>query len=370
MKLYKIFNPKAYVRKAQFIDGRRRYRRYFRQIWPERADLENLKNDFKFRPVISIIVPTYNTTPKFFMAMIESVLGQVYENWQLVIVDDASPNPAVRKLIKKYAATDSRISHRFLKKNRHIAGATNAGFEIAKGQFVALLDHDDVLWPNALYEVVRALNRDRKLDLIYTDEDKMSPDGRRHRDPFLKPDWNPDLLLSINYITHFTVIRKKIIDQIGGEDGRYNGAQDWDLFLRATEATTAAKIFHIPKILYSWRAHDESTAKSFAVKPYVIDSQRRLLEAAFSRRGLKNGDYQLFENSGIWTRKIKKQNSKTGRLDFDKIKGLALNSRQIRRHIGRNSLIHHYYSHAQYNIDGELFTPNKALKSTKGEKCI
>jgi glycosyltransferase involved in cell wall biosynthesis len=353
----------AYVRKLQFLDGRRRYARYFKRTWPSLEDLDEVRRaDFKYRPLISIIVPTYNTKHQFFVEMVESVLAQTYDNWQLVIVDDASPNEAVRKLAEKYAAADQRIVCKFLKKNHHIAGATNEGFKVATGEFVSLLDHDDILFPNALYEIVKALNHNKKLDFIYTDEDKVSFDGRRHRDAFLKPDWNPSLLMSINYITHFTTIRKSLVDKIGGEDGNYNGAQDWDLFLRATEATTADKIFHIPKVLYSWRVHDESTAKSFSAKSYVVDSQRRLLEAALNRRGYKKSDYELFENSGIWTIKFQNQNPKHGRTDLDKIKGLASTAKQIHKNLGYNSLTEYNYTHAQYDVDGELFTPRETYR--------
>jgi glycosyltransferase involved in cell wall biosynthesis len=307
-------------------------------------------------------VPTYNTKPEFFVEMVESVLAQAYQNWELVLVDDASPNANIRQMIEDHAAKDSRIKYKFLKKNHHIAGATNEGFKIVHGEFVSLLDHDDILWPNALYEIAKALNSQPNLDLIYSDEDKVSHNGQRHRDPFLKPDWNSDLLLSMNYITHFTTIRKKIIDKIGGESGEFNGAQDWELFLRATEATTGERIFHIPKILYSWRIHDESTAKSFSAKSYVIDSQSKLLKAALARRGYKESSYELFENSGIWTVKSKNQKLRHGKFDFDKIKGLALNSKEIHKNIGYNSLIQYNYSHAQYDIDGELFTPEEVYR--------
>jgi glycosyltransferase involved in cell wall biosynthesis len=363
VKVSKVFNPRAYLRKLQSIDGRRRYGKYFRTIWSSPADLRKLRQEkLAYQPLISIIVPTYNTKPEFFTAMIESVFCQVYQNWELVLVDDASPNGEVRELIRHYAERDKRITYKFLRKNHHIAGATNVGFKLARGEFVSLLDHDDILWSDALFEIAKVLNHDRKLDLIYTDEDKTSYDGVKHRDPFLKPDWNADLLLSINYITHFTTIRKTIIDKIGGENGKYNGAQDWDLYLRATEATTPPRIYHIPKILYSWRVHDGSTAKSFASKSYVVDSQRGLLEAALARRGYKKSDYQLFENSGVWTYKIKNQKPLHSQPDLNQIEGLSLNAKQIRKNLGRNSLTNYNYTHAQYNRNGKLFVPEKIYR--------
>jgi Glycosyltransferases, probably involved in cell wall biogenesis len=363
MALPKVFNPKSYIKKIQYLDGHRRYQKYFRKIYPAPDYLKTIKSEkFVYQPLISIIVPTYNTKKEFFIEMIESVFCQTYSNWELVIIDDASTDANVRDLIKHYAKRDHRIRFQFQKKNLHISGATNEGFELATGEFVSLLDHDDILWPNALYEIVKALNENRNIDLIYTDEDKLSYDGIRHQDPFLKPDWNSELLLSINYITHFTTIRKKIIDKIGGEDSKYNGAQDWDLYLRATEATTDEKIYHIPKILYSWRIHDDSTAKAFSTKSYVVNSQRNLLKNALQRRGYNKSDYELYENFGIWTRKIKNQKVQHGKVNLDRIKGLALSASEIRKNIGRNSLTEYNYSHAQYNVDGKLFIPEEMYR--------
>jgi glycosyltransferase involved in cell wall biosynthesis len=363
MKFTKVLNPKTYIRKLQFIDGMRRYDKYFRSIWPARKYLETISQEvFKYQPLISIIVPTHNTSEDFFREMIESVFRQTYKNWELVVIDDASDKPHVRRLIKQYADRDKRITFTFLNTNHHIAGATNKGFKIARGEFVSLLDHDDILWPNTLYEIVKALNKNKNLDLIYTDEDKMTHDGSRHRDPFLKPDWNPDLLLSMNYITHFTTIRKKLIDKIGGEKEEYNGAQDWDLFLRASEATSADKIHHIPKILYSWRIHDESTAKSFSTKSYVFDSQRKVLQDALKRRGFEKTDYKLYNKAGIWTVKTDNNNIRHGKLNYDLIEGLALKTREIHKNIGYFSLIKYNYLHAQYTVNSKLFIPEDVYR--------
>ena len=363
MKLPKILNPKAYIRKIQFIDGRRRYDKYFRSIWPSPEYIKMIRSEkFKYNPLISVIVPTYNTPKDFFIEMIESVICQVYQNWELVIIDDASTKSEVRDMIRSYAKKDSRIKYKFLKTNHHIAGATNEGFKMALGEFISLFDHDDILWPNALYEIVKSLNTNKEFDIIYTDEDKMSYDGVRHRDPFLKPDWNEGLLLSINYFTHFTTIRRKIIEKVNGEDGRYNGAQDWDLFLRATEVTQPERIHHISKILYSWRIHDASTAKSFSNKSYVVESQKKMLEAALERRKIKKSDYKLYENSGVWTYKIKDKKVLHGKMNFNNIKGLALTSKEIHRNIGRYSLIGYNYSHAQYDIDEVLFVPEEIYR--------
>lgn len=252
----------------------------------EIAKLRKEQKKFTYNPLISIIVPTYNTDISFLHDCIGSVLGQVYENWELVIVDDASPNKEVREVIKAYAKDDDRIKYKFLKKNVNISGATNEAVELATGEFIGIFDHDDLLWPNALFEVAKALNIDKMIDFIYSDEDKITEDRFEHLGYFFKPDWNPDFLRSVNYFTHFTVVRKSIFEKVGGERGEYDGAQDWDLYLRIVNETQ--KIHHIPKVLYSWRVHDLSTAKSTDSKPYVIEAQRKALNDDLARRGISD----------------------------------------------------------------------------------
>ena len=234
--------------------------------------------------------------------MVESVLSQTYDNWELILVDDASPDESTRELIKEFIKKDARIVHKFLETNHHIAGATNEGIKMAKGEFVSLFDHDDILWPNALYEVVKALNHDKKLNFIYTDEDKIDGDNRfSHKDLFFKPDWNPELLRSVNYITHFTTIRKSVLDEFGYEDGSYNGTQDWELFLRITRNIDAKTIYHVPTIVYSWRVHDKSTAKSVSVKPYVFEAQEKALKDDLTARGIKNAVPIRDKKTNYWT---------------------------------------------------------------------
>ncbi len=269
---------------------------------PDFIDLIGLKassDELRFRPLISIIVPTYDTDIDFLHECIDSVRAQVYENWELCIVDDASPSSEVRKEIQAYAEADERIKYKFLKTNRHIAGATNAAIELATGDFISLLDHDDILWPNALYEVVKALNKDKTLDLIYTDEDKITEDRHEHIGAFFKPDWNPDFLKSVNYITHFATLSKGVLTKVGGLREDYNGAQDWDLFLRVTDATS--KVHHIPKVVYSWRVHDGSTAKDTNAKPYVVEAQRRALTDDLGRKGITDAKVERDKkHTGYW----------------------------------------------------------------------
>jgi GT2 family glycosyltransferase len=240
---------------------------------------------FKNKPLISIVLPIYNTDHGYLHDCIDSVLSQIYENWELCIADDASTDKKVRDIIQEYAKKDKRIKYIFLKDNKHISGATNEAIALATGEFIALLDHDDVLWPNALYDVVKALNGDPSIDFLYTDEDKIFNSKADHVGPFFKPDWNPDFLHSVNYITHLAVARKSIIDKVGGLRSEYNGAQDWDLFLRLARNTK--NIYHIPRIAYSWRIHDLSTAKSTESKPYVVEAQKRAIEDDLRAKGVK-----------------------------------------------------------------------------------
>lgn len=278
------------------------YASWIEKNFPDFIDIANLRvenSTLTYTPLISIVVPTYNTDHDFLRDCIESVQAQIYENWELVIVDDASTDEAVRTLVKEYAKKDTRIVYKFLKKNKHIAGATNEALALAKGEYVGLFDHDDLLWPNALFEVVTALNKDKTIDFIYTDEDKIGLNRHDHFSPFFKPDWNPDFLHSVNYITHFSVIRKTILDDIKGFRAEYNGAQDWDLFMRITSVTD--RVHHIPKVLYSWRVHEQSTAMSTDSKPYVVEAQKRALHDDLARKGRPDANCEQDPaHTGYW----------------------------------------------------------------------
>lgn len=240
-------------------------------------------SQFSYKPLISIIVPVYNVDEKWLRKCIESVRNQLYPNWELCIADDASPKKHIREVLNEYMQLDSRIKVVFREENGHISECSNSALAIANGEFVGLLDHDDELAIDALYENVKLLNKHPNADLIYSDEDKITEEGERHS-PFFKPDWSPDLLLSQMYICHFSIYRKSIIDQIGGFRKGYEGSQDHDLALRFTELTDA--IYHIPKILYHWRSIPESTASGAVVKNYSDDSGYKALQDAVIRRGL------------------------------------------------------------------------------------
>lgn len=234
---------------------------------------------FKHRPLVSIILPLYNTPEHFLRQCLDSVLAQTYDNWELCVADDASPEPHVRQVVDEYATKHPNIKFTRLSANQHIVGASNEALKLARGEFIGLLDHDDLLLPNALFEVVDELNRHPDADLIYSDEDKVD-ENDIHVEPFFKPDWSPDFLLSCNYITHFAFLRKTIVDKIGGFRFGTEGAQDWDLFLRFT--AESQKVYHVSKILYSWRKSDTSTAKAAKSKPYAYINQKRVLRDALA----------------------------------------------------------------------------------------
>lgn len=242
--------------------------------------------EFNYQPVISILMPVYNVEEKWLAKCIESVQNQFYPNWELCMADDHSTDASVRPLLEKYAAKDSRIKLVFRSENGHISRATNSALEIASGEFTALLDNDDELAPIALYEVVKRLNRNSELDLIYSDEDKIDMAGKRF-DPAFKPDWSPDLLLGTNYISHLGVYRRSIMEKIGGFRVGYEGSQDYDLVLRFTEQTTAERIAHIPQVLYYWRILPSSTAADQSTKSYAFDAGLKAVQAAIERRGIK-----------------------------------------------------------------------------------
>ena len=280
------------------------YHAWLAAIEPTSKDLSEQHKEsslFSYQPLISVVTPVYNTPAEYFKEMVESVRNQSYENWELVLVDDASPEPEVRDLIKFYAETDKRIKYKFLEKGLHIAGATNEAIKLANGEFVSLFDHDDVLRPNALFEIVAALNKNKSLNFIYTDEDKIIDGVSLRADPFFKPDWNQDFLYSVNYITHFTTIRKKLIEKVGYENGEFNGAQDWEFYLRITRNIEKNTIHHIPVVLYSWRVHPQSTAMSLDAKPYVIEAQKKAIVEDLYTKEIKSFDLMQDERySAQW----------------------------------------------------------------------
>jgi len=253
----------------------------------EKADLEAIREHisaFAKRPLISIVMPIYDTPAELLAKAMQSVLGQLYPHWELCIADDASTEAYVRAALESYAARDPRIRVSYRQSNGHICEASNSALEMAKGEYVALFDHDDLLSQTALYEVAAEIDQHPGVQFIYSDEDKIDLEDRRF-DPYFKPDWNPDLNLGQNYTSHLSVYRTDLVRSLGGFRRGFEGSQDWDLNLRATERIPSSAIRHIPKLLYHWRAAPGSTALQLAEKSYPVDAARRALTEHFLRVG-------------------------------------------------------------------------------------
>lgn len=270
------------------------YQKFVEETILTSKDFKRIKEEiasFEYKPLISIIVPVYNVDEVWLRKAINSVLDQLYDKWELILADDASPNPRVREVLKEYAELDPRIHVNFRSQNGGIVKASQTALKMAKGAYVGLLDHDDEITKDALYEVVKALQTTRH-DLIYSDEDKLEMDGTRS-EPHFKPDFNLDLLFCNNYICHFSVFRRKILEEIGGFRDGTDGAQDYDLVLRFTEKKRS--IHHIGKILYHWRKIPGSTAATINAKPYVFENAKKALRDTMKKRAIK-GEVE----DGIW----------------------------------------------------------------------
>lgn len=258
--------------------------------------IKEIKKDidgFKYNPKFSIIMPVYNVDQTWLKKAVDSVFNQLYENWELCIADDASSKEHIKSVLIKYDKNDYRIKIKFLKENQGIPGASNEALSMATGEFIGLLDNDDELSIDALYENVKLLNAVPDANMIYSDEDKLDIKGKRS-DPFFKPDWSPDMLFSCMYTGHFGVYRKKIVDEIGGFRIGYEGSQDYDLALRFSERTD--RILHLPKILYHWRKIRGSVAFADNSKNYAYVSAIKALSDAMERRDIPAKVYR-----GDWT---------------------------------------------------------------------
>ncbi len=230
---------------------------------------------FTHKPVFSIIMPVYNVDEIWLAKAIESVQNQVYPHWELCMADDASPKPHIKPLLQKYAAGDPRIKVVYREQSGNISAASNSALTLATGQYIALLDNDDEITPNALYENARLINAHPDADIVYSDEDKIDAQNT-HFDAWFKPDWSPEYLLSHMYVCHFSVYRKSLVDAVGGFRSALDGAQDYDLCLRICQQTKA--IYHIPKILYHWRTIASSTASNPLAKEYAYEAGRKAVE--------------------------------------------------------------------------------------------
>lgn len=272
-------------------DRRRRERSYER--WIELYDtltlddsqgMRSVASRLPSRPLISILMPVFNSPERYLRAAIESVVDQVYERWELCIADDASTDAHVRRVLSEYADVDDRIRVLFRSSNGGISAASNSALGIARGELIGLLDHDDVLRPHGLLLAAQAFADDHRLSFVYSDEDQIDEAGRRFGHNF-KPDWDPALLLSQNYVCHFAVYRAQLVRDAAGFRSEYDGSQDWDLAFRVTSRLRPEEIAHIPHVLYHWRAIPGSAALDISEKPYAIDAARRATLAHLRRVG-------------------------------------------------------------------------------------
>ena len=246
---------------------------------PSKKELEEQKKyKFDYEPKISIIVPMYNTKEQYLQELINSLIKQTYKNWELCLTDGSNKvYDYVEKLIKQ----DERIKYKFLNENKGISENSNEALKLATGEYIALLDHDDILPAFALYEVVKIINKNREVELIYSDEDKILDENKKRVDPHFKQDYAPETLLSYNYICHFLVLKNELMEKLGGFRKEFDGSQDYDLILRATEI--ANKIVHIPKILYHWRINENSVALNSEAKTYAYDAGKKAIEEHLKR---------------------------------------------------------------------------------------
>ena len=264
------------------------YSKWLPRHLPGKAELERQSRErFPWMPMFSVVVPLYKTPEKYLRQLVESIQQQTYENWELCLSDGSGADSPVRELLCQLAEQDPRIRVISNGRQLQIAENTNAALEEAKGEFVVFADHDDELTPNALYEFARLLNQNRNLEMIYSDEDKMSMDGHKFFQPHFKPDYNVDLLCTVNYICHLLTVKRSLIEQTGMLRSEYDGAQDYDFILRCAEQAGREKIGHVPKILYHWRSHEDSTAENPESKLYAFDAGQRAVQAHYDRIGVK-----------------------------------------------------------------------------------
>ena len=274
------------------------YGPWFEKHKPSAEELERQrKKKWKNPPLISVAVPAYRTPPGFLEQMILSVKEQTYPHWELCIVNASRGEDGMEQVLGRYAGGDERIRVKNLEENLGIAGNTNEALEMARGEFVGLLDHDDLLAPQALFRIAEALTADPQADAVYTDEDKVTTDLSEHFQPHFKPDFNLDLLRSNNYITHFFVVRTRLASEAGGFRKEFDGAQDYDFIFRCTEE--AKKVLHVPEVLYHWRTHKASTADNPASKMYAFEAGKRAIEAHLARCG-QEGTVSLRKDLGFY----------------------------------------------------------------------
>lgn len=290
--------------KAKAFPAGKSYKEWYEEHCPTKEELMRQREvEFSVQPLISIVVPTYQTPIPFLKDMIDSVRKQSYEKWELCIADGSLNRDEndtkvirVREELNRYSMEDKRIKVVYLEENQGIAENTNQALALATGEYIGLFDHDDMLTPDALYEIVKAIN-DYDYDVLYTDEDKISEDSHDYKKPVFKPDYSPELLCANNYITHFFVAKKSIVDRLGGFRKEYDGSQDYDFIFRCVEL--AKKVGHVSKVLYHWRMHGGSVAGDPTSKMYAYDAGKKAIQSHYERVGIQ-ANVKHMERLGLY----------------------------------------------------------------------
>lgn len=287
------------VHKLQGLDNDYEYSEWYSLTKPTNEELEQQRQEiFEYMPKFSIVIPAYKTPEKYLKEMLDSILAQTYANWEVCVADGSPAGEGIERVLSRYAEKDRRFKYVILGENKGISGNTNAAMDMADGDFIVLADHDDTLTPNALYECARVINENPQCDVIYSDEDKMDMDGGALFEAHFKPDFNIDLLRSVNYICHLFVASHDLVARVGGFRQEFDGAQDYDFIFRCTEA--AEKICHIPKVLYHWRCHKDSTASNPKSKLYAYEAGSRAIMAHYERVGIQAEKVEKGVNYGIY----------------------------------------------------------------------
>lgn len=273
----KIFKKNDYKKEQES------YLKWIKNNEPNEEELQKQREyKFEYSPKISVVVPMYNTPENYFLELVESLKNQTYTNWELCLGDGSDKKA---NFIDDVVNSDDRIVYKLLDENKGISGNTNEALKLVTGEYIALLDHDDLLPEFSLYEIVKVINDDKEAEFIYTDEDKVYEEKTQRMGPHFKPDYAPDTLRSYNYICHFSIFKKSLMDKLVGFNDEFNGSQDYDIILRATEQ--ANRVIHIPKILYHWRINANSVAASASAKPYAYVAAKKAIMASLERQGIK-----------------------------------------------------------------------------------
>lgn len=314
LQYLRLYGVKRFSHKAWAIIRGRNTHEIDYNRWAKRFELnrdqilEQKQNNFTVKPKFSIVVPLYKTPEVYLSEMIQSVINQTYDNWELCLSDGSGTDSPLTRTLKDFEQKDQRIRVVYNNKKLSISENTNAAISIARGDYIVFMDHDDLLVNEALYQCAIRVNNNKKVDVIYSDEDKISMDGKVLFQPHFKSDYNEFLLCSMNYISHLYVVKKDLLDKVGGLDSNFDGAQDYDLIFRTIEASQS--IEHIPKVLYHWRSHFDSTSEHPEAKEYAFEAGRRAIEAHYKRMGIPatvehGAFYGIYRTRYHWAEKPK-----------------------------------------------------------------